>query len=128
MNVYQVPWALAYSVWYHQYPRFPLQALSAAAYLSEYTLTDRGIWLSSPSDVTEKLQIFAEGASSDGNGETATDKDLLNPCNALLSSKPLDSKLSTDFMDWLLDVEGGQDVVKNFKKNGEMLYTPAVTA
>ncbi|KIJ06837.1 hypothetical protein PAXINDRAFT_103212 [Paxillus involutus ATCC 200175] len=66
----QVPWALAYSKWYHQYPRFPLQALKAASVLNEYTLTDRGIWLSSAQEhmffweVRRNQKIRSSGKSS----------------------------------------------------------------
>ncbi|TCD69502.1 hypothetical protein EIP91_007432 [Steccherinum ochraceum] len=116
----QVPWALAYSSWYHQYPRFPLQALYAASVLSEYTLTDRGTWLSSADNVIGELTVFKIG--SDENPE------LYNPCNALLSVEPLDADLSKTFMDWLVDVDGGQKVVREFEKNGEVLYTPAITS
>ncbi|KAH8103949.1 hypothetical protein BXZ70DRAFT_1005500 [Cristinia sonorae] len=113
----QVPWALSYSAWYHQYPQFPLQALEAASVLSEYTLTDRGTWLSSPTNVTSQLTIFKAG--SDENPE------LYNPCNALLSEEPED-EIARTFMDWLVALDGGQKVVSNFVKHGEVLYTPAV--
>ncbi|TCD69496.1 hypothetical protein EIP91_007426 [Steccherinum ochraceum] len=116
----QVPWALAYSSWYHQYPRFPLQALQAASVLNEYTLTDRGTWLSSPGSVIGALTIYKAG--SDENPE------LYNPCNALVSPAPLDAELSKTFMDWLLDLDCGQKVVREFEKNGQVLYSPAVTS
>lgn len=132
IKIGQVPWALAYSPWYHQYPRFPLQALSAASLLSEYTLTDRGTWLSSTPSVTSALVIFAEGAATSQAATastTAADKDLLNPCNALLGSTPQDKVLAETFMDWLVALDGGQEVVKTFKTtDGEVLYSPAVTA
>ncbi|KIP08917.1 hypothetical protein PHLGIDRAFT_126650 [Phlebiopsis gigantea 11061_1 CR5-6] len=115
----QVPWALPTSVWYHQYPRFPIQALEAASLLSEYTLTDRGIWLSSTAAVTEVLAIYKAG-SEDGDR-----KMLLNPCSAILSAHPLDQGLSKVFMDWLLALDGGQKVVSEFKKSGQVLYAPA---
>ncbi|KXN81952.1 Cytochrome P450 4c21 [Leucoagaricus sp. SymC.cos] len=43
IKIGQVPWAYACSKRYHQYLRFPIQALGAAAILGEYTLSDRGI-------------------------------------------------------------------------------------
>ena len=52
-------------------------------------------------------------------------KELLNPCNALLSKEPEDEQLAKTFMDWLLDVDGGQKVVREFKKDKQVLYTPA---
>lgn len=115
-----MPWALAYSSWYHQYPRFPIQALQAASVLSEYTLTDRGTWLSSESSVTAALTIYKAG--------TEESPELFNPCNALLGAAPLDKALAKTFMDWLVAFNGGQQVVLDFKKNGEQLYTPAADA
>ncbi|KAK0473725.1 hypothetical protein IW261DRAFT_674593 [Armillaria novae-zelandiae] len=135
IEIGQVPWALTYSSWYHQYPRFPIQALSAASLLEEYTLTDRGTWLSSLQSVTDNLHIFAQGTSAsaicapaDSSVQTSVESDaLLNPCNALLAVEPQDKDLAETFMDWLVTLHGGQEVVKTFVKNGEMLYTPATT-
>ncbi|KAF7309448.1 hypothetical protein MIND_00315600 [Mycena indigotica] len=70
----QVPWSYAYSTWYHQYPRFPLQAVAAAATLGEYTLTDRGTLLSSPASVTNALTYYI--CSSDDESDR-----LLNPAH-----------------------------------------------
>ncbi|KIK97385.1 hypothetical protein PAXRUDRAFT_31812 [Paxillus rubicundulus Ve08.2h10] len=100
----QVPWALAYSKWYHQYPRFPLQALKAASVLNEYTLTDRGIWLSSAQEVTSVLKIFAQG------GDVNPNDLLLNPAHVLLGSKANleDQVIWEEFMVWVVDHNGGQ--------------------
>ncbi|KIJ61287.1 hypothetical protein HYDPIDRAFT_137862 [Hydnomerulius pinastri MD-312] len=122
----QVPWAFAYSKWYHQYPRFPLQALRAASVLSEYTLTDRGTWLSSPESVTSPsvMDIFLEGS------DTAGDL-LLNPAHVLLGkeAKSEDEEVWKAFMTWVVDHDGGQKVIREFKKpegpNGKQLYTEA---
>ncbi|PBK70271.1 hypothetical protein ARMSODRAFT_132431 [Armillaria solidipes] len=136
IEIGQVPWALAYSSWYHQYPRFPIQALSAASLLAEYTLTDRGTWLSSTQSVTDTLLIFAQGpwlsanrgAPADSSIPTPAESDaLLNPCNALLAVEPQDKNLAETFMDWLVALDGGQEVVTTFVKNGEVLYAPATT-
>ncbi|KAF5372372.1 hypothetical protein D9615_009284 [Tricholomella constricta] len=91
----KVPWALAYSKWYHQYPRFPLQALEAASLLSEYTLTDRGTWLSSPSNITSKLDIFKAGSDDPRDP-------LLNPAHVLLGSgaDPAHASVWGAFMEW----------------------------
>jgi ABC-type tungstate transport system permease subunit len=93
---------LAYSKWYHQYPRFPLQALKAASVLNEYTLTDRGIWLSSAQEVTSKLKIFAQGGDVDPNDP------LLNPAHVLLGSKAKseDQVIWEKFMTWVVDHDG----------------------
>ncbi|KAG7095014.1 hypothetical protein E1B28_005808 [Marasmius oreades] len=118
VKIGQVPWAYAYSTWYHQYARFPLQALEAASYLAEYTLTDRGTWLSSPSSVTSNLVIY-KGAES-----TEDEAVLLNPCSALSAPDTANKEMAEDFMNWVVRDDGGQQVVKDFKKNGERLYSP----
>ncbi|KAH8694277.1 hypothetical protein BGW36DRAFT_384651 [Talaromyces proteolyticus] len=41
----QAPWAKAYSTWSHQYIAYPIQALTAAITLCEYTFIDRGTYL-----------------------------------------------------------------------------------
>jgi len=119
IKIGQVPWALAYSKWYHQYPRFPLQALEAASLLSEYTLTDYGTWLSSPKNVTGGLKIYKKGLDSE------TDP-LLNPAHVLLGAKakPEYLDIAKKFMEWVQG-EGGQKVIEDFKKNGYTLYSKA---
>ncbi|GLB40857.1 putative PBP superfamily domain containing protein [Lyophyllum shimeji] len=120
ITIGQVPWALVYSKWYHQYPRFPLQAIQAASLLSEYTLTDRGTWLSSPAEVTGKLTIFKAG------GDNATDP-LLNPAHVLLGSKanPANTDIWNGFMEWVVQKDGGQKVIREFKKSDQVLYSEA---
>jgi ABC-type tungstate transport system permease subunit len=120
ITIGQVPWALAYSKWYHQYPRFPLQALAAASLLSEYTLTDLGTWLSSPVSVTDSLVIYRAGS------DNASDP-LLNPAHVLLGAKadPAHTAISKGFMEWVVSEDGGQKVVAGFKKNGKVLYSKA---
>lgn len=116
----QVPWALAYSKWYHQYPRFPLEALEAASHLSEYTLTDRGTWLSSPASVTASLRIFKAGS------DDASDL-LLNPAHVLLGAKAdlVHRNVWDAFMVWVVSADGGQRIIGEFKKSGQVLYSPA---
>ncbi|KAK2463957.1 hypothetical protein APHAL10511_004008 [Amanita phalloides] len=122
ITIGQVPWALAYSKWYHQYPRFPLEALQAAAALNEYTLTDKGIWLSSPPEVTSALRIYRRG--DDYNKDP--DNWLLNPGRALLGAKAVEKDLANSFLDWLIDDNGGPEVVLNFKKGDpqETVFAP----
>ncbi|KAG5637569.1 hypothetical protein H0H81_004146 [Sphagnurus paluster] len=117
ITIGQVPWALAYSAWYHQYPRFPLQALQAAALLDEYTLTDRGTLLSSPASVTDTVTIFKAGS------DNATDP-LLNPAHVLLSARadPANEAVWKAFMTWVVAADGGQKVISEFKKNGQVLF------
>ena len=127
----KVPWALSYSSWYHQYPRFPIQALSAASLLTEYTLTDRGTWLSSAPSVTDALTVFAQGTNAHGEHMDPSVPDpvesdaLLNPCSALLAASPMYDDVAMVFMGWLVSPDGGQRVVSTFEINGKVLYAPA---
>ncbi|KAH7889090.1 hypothetical protein F5I97DRAFT_1804275 [Phlebopus sp. FC_14] len=122
---YIVPWALPYSKWYHQYPRFPLEALEAASVLKEYTLTDRGIWLSSPPSVTSTMDIFIAGSDDKKNDP------LLNPAHVLLGKKAKgsDQEIWNSFMKWVVWSQGGQKIIENFKKpdgpHGKQLYSIA---
>ncbi|KAG6910328.1 hypothetical protein DXG01_011396 [Tephrocybe rancida] len=121
ITIGQVPWGLAYSKWYHQYPRFPLPALEAASLLSEYTLTDRGTWLSSPASVTGNLVIFKAG--SDDSSDP-----LLNPAHVLRGTKATNPDIAKSFMTWVIAKDGGQKVVAEFKKEGKVLYSVAPDA
>lgn len=116
----EVPWALSYSNFYHQYPRFPLQALHAAAVLEEYTLTDYGTWLSSSSDVRNTLVIYKKGTDDEGDL-------LLNPAHVLSGAHmaPGNAEIAEEFMVWVKSSTGGQEVVANFKKNCQVLYSQA---
>ncbi|KAF8066542.1 hypothetical protein FPV67DRAFT_1195195 [Lyophyllum atratum] len=124
ITIGQVPWALIYSKWYHQYPRFPLQALAAASLLSEYTLTDLGTWLSSPANVTAALDIFMAGH------DLKPADPLLNPAHVLLGSRadPGNREVSEGFMRWVVEKEGGQKVIREFVKFGQVLYSEAPEA
>jgi len=122
----QIPWAYAYSKWYHQYPRFPIAALTAASKLGEYTLTDRGTYLTLKSqspDIAAELVLYKRGEDID-----PTDQ-LLNPASVLLGSKVCEANLALaqGFMTWMVDSNGGQAVVRGFAANGttDILYTEA---
>jgi ABC-type tungstate transport system permease subunit len=94
--------------------------LEAASALSEYTLTDRGTWLSSPASVTQGLKIFKAGSDN-------ADDPLLNPAHVLLGSN-VDSanvQMSKLFMKWVAMKTEGQKVIAGFKKSGEVLYSEA---
>jgi hypothetical protein len=71
--------------------------------LSALTLTDRGTWLSSPSLITDKLQIFKAGSND------AADP-LLSPAHVLLGAKA---------------DAGGQKIIGESKKFGQILYSKA---
>ncbi|KZT27208.1 hypothetical protein NEOLEDRAFT_1161767 [Neolentinus lepideus HHB14362 ss-1] len=114
----QTPWALAYSKWYHQYPRFPIQALKAAAVLEEYTLTDRGTYLSSEDSTIKSVYVYKAGS------DDPSDR-LLLPGHVLLGSKVKYLEICTSFMDWVIDKDGGQKVVREFKHKGQVVYSTA---
>ncbi|CAA7270307.1 unnamed protein product [Cyclocybe aegerita] len=115
----QVPWAYDYSKWYHQYPRFPQEALQAASFLSEYTLIDQGTWLSAPNSIRARLRIFKLGS------DNAADL-LLNPGHVLYGTKALDHEgICRAFMDWVASSTGGQKILESFSKSGHVMYSKA---
>lgn len=118
ISIGQVPWATAYSTWYHQYIAFPIQALIAAIKLGEYTITDRGTWLSLPSNLTQDATIYKAGSDEE-------DDLLLNPAHLLVGTKAKNPKVAQSFADWVVSSQGGQKVVREFEKNGEILYSAA---
>lgn len=87
-----------------------MEALKEASLRNEYTLTDRGTWLSSPKSVTDSLEIFKEGGDVDPKDY------LLNPAHLLLAKSTSDSTLCRDFMRWVADPNGGQKVIREFKR------------
>jgi len=122
----QIPWAYAYSKWYHQYPRYPIPALTAASLLGEYTLSDRGTFLTLQSQnktIADNLVMYKRGEDDDPADP------LLNPAAVLLGGRVCEknSKLAQNFVTWMIDPEGGQSVVKGFQKPGTsgFLYTTA---
>ncbi|CAE6500282.1 unnamed protein product [Rhizoctonia solani] len=129
-----VPWGLAYSKWYHQYTMYPIDALKAAALLGEYTITDRGTWLSTPTNITSMLVRYNEGEddvtqSIASKPEGAADP-LLNPAFFLTSTKICENnkKLADDFLNWTIHSDLGQKVIENFRGKAspsEWLYTRA---
>ena len=113
----QVPWATAYSTWYHQYIAFPLQALTAAILLQEYTLSDRGTYLSLPSNLTSQSVIYKAATDE-------ADDPLLNPAHLLVGNGVQNALTAREFTDWLIG-QSGQKVITEFQKNGQQLYSPA---
>jgi ABC-type tungstate transport system permease subunit len=113
------PWAHPSSLWYHQYPRFPLEALSAASLLQEYTITDRGTLLSSPPAVQKGVVVYYAGGDEDPNDP------LLNPAHVLLAARAPNPDIARAFMTWMASLNGGQAVVKDFMVDGQPLYSPA---
>lgn len=120
LGIGQVPWALPYSTWYHQFPAFPIQALSTASLLKEYTLTDRGTFLSlqyAQPHLTAAMEMFKVG--SDDKGDP-----LLLPGHLLVGNKARDATLAQEFARWATS-ERGQGVVEGFRKDGVQLYSGA---
>ncbi|KAG8407309.1 hypothetical protein J3458_020797 [Metarhizium acridum] len=116
-SIGQVPWATAYSAWYHQYIAFPLQALTAAILLQEYTITDRGTILSLDARLRNETVIYKAG--TDG-----ADDPLLNPAHLLIGTKASNPDMARAFARWLVSSKG-QSVVRNFQKGGQTLYSVA---
>ena len=93
--------------------------------MSEYTLTDKGTWLSSPSEVTSALNIFAQG------GDTDPSDPLLNPAHVILGAKadPANEEIWEKFVEWVTLSDGGQQVIRDFKQppgpGGQVLYSQA---
>ncbi|KAF2732257.1 extracellular solute-binding protein family 1 [Polyplosphaeria fusca] len=117
LSIGQVPWSMPYSTWYHQFIAFPVQALTTAVQLKEYTLTDRATYLSISPEVASQTVIFK--ASSDD-----ADDPLLNPAHLLVGKKTQNETLAYHFADWATGVNG-QKVITDFKKNGQQLYSGA---
>ncbi|KAI0117832.1 putative extracellular tungstate binding protein [Nemania sp. FL0031] len=113
----QVPWATAYSTWYHQYIDFPIQALTAAILLQEYTITDRGTILSLSAEMANQTVIYKAG-SDDGSDP------LLNPAHLLVGAKAPSPARAVAFAEWVIS-DRGQSVIAGFEKNGQKLYSPA---
>jgi len=117
ISIGQTPWATAYSTWYHQYIGFPIQALTAAIKLGEYTVTDRGTFLSLDTELTDQIDIY----------KAATDElcdPLLNPAHMLVSTQAQNAEQTTAFAEWITS-QNGQNVILGFEKNGEVLYSAA---
>lgn len=113
----KVPWATAYSTWYHQYIAFPIQALTAAILLDEYTITDRGTILSLDAKLRNQTVIYKAGSDN-------ADDPLLNPAHLLVGKKAPHPKVASDFAKWVVG-KRGQAVIIGFKKAGQQLYSPA---
>ncbi|KAL4786873.1 hypothetical protein BJX76DRAFT_62864 [Aspergillus varians] len=117
IKIGQVPWAMKYSNWYHQFMAYPIQALTAAAALHEYTLTDWGTYLSVDDSVRSQITVYKHGLDDP--------KDLLlMPAHLLVGAKALDLELAKNFAAWATGPEG-QATIKGFVKHGEQVYSTA---
>jgi len=75
----------------------------------------------SSTNVQGALRIFLIGSD---NAEDL----LLNPARALRSKAPINPTLAYDFLRWMEDDQGGQEVVRKFKLQGEVIYSKAPSA
>jgi ABC-type tungstate transport system permease subunit len=91
--------------------------LTAAILLQEYTVTDRGTFLSLPSNLTNQAVIY-KAATDDANDL------LLNPAHLLVGKKAAHARIANNFATWVTSARG-QKVITGFKKNGQQLYTGA---
>jgi ABC-type tungstate transport system permease subunit len=91
--------------------------LTVAIQLKEYTLTDRGTYLSLPKDVASQATIYK--ASTDSEDDV-----LLNPAHLLVGKKAQNTTIAYKFVEWATGFNG-QKIITSFKKNGEQLYSGA---
>ncbi|KAJ5972261.1 uncharacterized protein N7479_002179 [Penicillium vulpinum] len=117
IEIGQVPWATAYSTWYHQYISYPIQALTAAILLDEYTITDRGTFLSIDAGLQNQTIVYK--AATD-----APEDPLLNPAHMLVGRGASNEIMADRFAQWVIGLEGQRAIV-GFRKNGQQLYTAA---
>ncbi|KLJ06511.1 hypothetical protein EMPG_10079 [Blastomyces silverae] len=110
----QAPWAQTKSSWYHENAEYPIQALTTAVKLGEYTLTDWGTYLSVTPEVRKKITIYKKGTDKE-------DDPLLMPAHLLVSDE---SPVAKEFAQWLVSPEG-QAVVTGFKKDEQQVYSGA---
>ncbi len=91
--------------------------MGAASSGAEYTITDRGIWLSSPYTVRLPLKVYKQGLDDDPNDP------LLSPAHLLLAKKHTD--LHNAFVEWVIDKNGGQAIIRTFPTEENPLYSEA---
>lgn len=92
--------------------------MTAAILLGEYTLTDRGTFLSLDPSLTNQLTIFK--ASTD-----SLDDPLLNPAHILISTLAEDPDIAKQFAEWVIQPGGGQRVISTYSKQEQVLYAVA---
>ncbi|KAF7717964.1 Uncharacterized protein PECH_004666 [Penicillium ucsense] len=99
------------------YIAYPIQALTAAITLNEYTITDRGTFLSISRELQNQTTIYK--AATDDPSDP-----LLNPAHILIGKGAKNEKMADEFTQWAISADG-QQVITSFKKNGQQLYTGA---
>ena len=91
--------------------------MTAAISLQEYTLTDKGTYLSLDTSLQNQATIYK--AATDN-----ADDVLLNPAHLLVGNKAAHPDVADAFAKWVVSTNG-QKVITDFKKNGQQLYTGA---
>ncbi|KAH8424795.1 uncharacterized protein LDX57_002538 [Aspergillus melleus] len=121
IRIGQVPWATNYSKWYHQYMAYPQEALKAAVALEEFTITDRGTYLTlreADEALAEKTRIYKSGDENDA-------QELLNPANMIITANSARKERARQFVEWVQGSEG-QSVIDCFAKGKYCLYKSAI--
>ncbi len=100
--------------WYKEVGQGMGTVLTMTSEVQGYTLTDRGTWLAMKDNLD--LAVLVEG-----------DPVLFNPYGVIAVNPELHSHVNYEgamkFVDFLTS-ETGQNVIKNFQKNGEQLFYP----
>ncbi|MHA1150452.1 MAG: substrate-binding domain-containing protein [Promethearchaeota archaeon] len=100
--------------WYFETGSGMGDTLTIADQNDGYTLTDRGTWLSLKEGLV--LELYVEG-----------DIELLNPYGAILINPEIHENIkfsqAREFIGFLIS-EKGQEMIGDYKKNGELLFTP----
>jgi ABC-type tungstate transport system permease subunit len=85
--------------------------------LDEYTITDRGTYLSISVELQNRTTVY-KAATDDAEDP------LLNPAHILIGKGAENEEMADRFARWAIGEEG-QEVITGFKKNGQQLYTAA---
>ncbi|TAQ86069.1 hypothetical protein B7494_g5615 [Chlorociboria aeruginascens] len=117
LSIGRMPFCHPQAAWFHKYHTFPVAALTAALVLGEYTLTDRGTYLTLPPALRSQARVFKE--ASDG-----LDDRLLNPAHLLIAREAENGEMARRFAEWVTGREG-QMLIRGFEKGGEKLYSVA---
>lgn len=96
---------------------YPVQALEDAIKLKEYTLTDKGTYLTLDPKLAKQVKIY-------GIGKDHENDLLLNPASLLIGKRAKTKVMVQRFANWAISCSG-QDVIKSFQKEGKKLYTGA---
>ncbi|OCL08297.1 hypothetical protein AOQ84DRAFT_439707 [Glonium stellatum] len=91
------------------------QALTVAILLQEYTITDRGTYLSLDTSLQNQTTIYK--AATDN-----ADYLLLSPAHLLVGKKAAYPDVADAFAKWVASTEG-RKVITDFGRNGQQLYT-----